>query len=319
MKSKNLDTIPYSSCFRSWYDKASVSIRKGNYPLNYTEEEVFFPPELVPFVLHEICQKRGEAFIRKVLIHHLYAYLDFTEVLEHAVVNQVCYQIARGSLEITLPSEAKLDAYRICVDESYHALRSAEVKQQIQIATGIHPIKVGEPTFLKLLNELEETTDSSIRSFLKVFFVIITETAITGNLLKIPRNKQVVKAVRDLVTEHAQDEKIHSLYFENLLRLIWEQIPLEKRVRIGSILPKLIFIFLKQDVQIIQNYLKILNLNSCEINAILSDTYSESVELHRIKISIEPTLAVLRRNNVLDEVDVTEAFETSGLVLESLD
>lgn len=314
MKSTFLGQDPYVSCFNDWHNNASISVKRDEYSLEYSKNNFFFPPELVPSAFHEIGLERGDSFIREILIHHLYAYLDFTEVLEHSVVNRVCYQIARGEIGINLPYGAKLDAYRICVDESFHAFRSAEIKQQIQRATGVSPIKLKNLAFLEDFDELQENTDNNIRNLLKIFFVIITETAITGNLSKIPKNNQVVKAVRDLVSDHAQDEKKHSMYFESLLKLIWEQLSLDIRVRIGVVLPRLIFIFLKPDLRTVRNYLTAVNLDAHEIDSILDEAYSETEELQRIKTAAKPTLAVLKRNGIFKEPSITEAFEMSRLI-----
>ena len=315
MKSQGFPKISYVSGLKNWHDNTTVEIKSDTSELTFSEEEYFFPPELVPLVSHEICLDKDRIFFKEILVHSLYAYLDFTEVLESTVVNPVSFQIARGEIGIDLPYEAKLDAYRICVDESFHALRSAEMKQKVQIATGICPIKLGNPAFLEELNKLQDVTSSEIKKLLKVFFVIITETAITGNLSRIPKNHQVVKAVRDLARDHAQDERGHSIYFESLLQFLWHDLSLYDRIKIGSILPDLISIYLKQDLEIIKTYLRVINLGSDEIISVLSEAYSETKESQRMQLAIKPTLTILKRNGVFDYPDIVGAFEKSGFYI----
>lgn len=116
----------YRNSFNHWDEVASVRSKPLRI-LNGEEIEgrLFFTPELVPVANHPLVQERGKEIIEKILIFHLYAHLDFTENLEHEVVNKVAYQIGRGRLGFDLPAPMMEDAWKLYVDEAYHLMFSA--------------------------------------------------------------------------------------------------------------------------------------------------------------------------------------------------
>ena len=121
----NKKTDNYHSAFDSWHESSSIRVKPHRViQKDQLEGKVFFPPDLFPIVSHPLVQKRGEAFIEKLLVHRLYSYLDFTEVLEHQIVNPVVSRIAHDQTGMEISEERRLDAYKIYIDEGYHALFS---------------------------------------------------------------------------------------------------------------------------------------------------------------------------------------------------
>src|SRR5947209_14449067 len=127
----------YNNLFREWDVQASV---RNDPRIIFQDEEsmgrVYFSPDLVPIVRHPLVVKLGPAVRREILIQHLYNYFDFTSCFEVEVVNWGVQRIFLKKTGFELPQEMLLDAYKIYCDEAYHSLFSADLKSQIQAATG---------------------------------------------------------------------------------------------------------------------------------------------------------------------------------------
>ena len=278
------------------------------------EGKVFFPPDLFPIVSHPLILNRGEAFIEKLLVHRLYSYLDFTEVLEHQIVNPVVSRIAHNQIDIEISEERRVDAYKIYIDEGYHALFSVELKRQVEKATGIACLYLGTPNLLKRLNYIQESVDSNLREIIKVFWTIISETLITAILTDVPKNKNVVTPVREIIFAHARDESRHHAYFASLLNIFWFQLKPKYQSIIGSLLPKVIFAFLEPDITAIKYYLEVVGLENKEIDILVEESYPQTGVILGIKKGANATLKCLEKIGVFEEPYTTEEFKKSGLL-----
>src|SRR6185436_14163962 len=143
MTAKREETnIPeYRSRFREW-DLRAVVRGKPRRVLREQEsvDRDFFSSALVPFIEHPLVRRLGSEARRNLLIHHLYHYLDFTANFEIEVVNPAARRIALGNSGLELPPEMLFDAYKIYCDEGYHSFFSADIKLQVQAATGVEPL-----------------------------------------------------------------------------------------------------------------------------------------------------------------------------------
>lgn len=304
----------YNSTFQDWHDHASIRVKPRRViSVDDIEGKVFFPPELFPVVSHPLIQERGEAFIQKLLVHRLYTYLDFTGNLEHEIVNQVVYQIASGQLGIELSQEMKIDAYKIYVDEAYHTMFCADIKAQVEEATGVAPISVGTSRFLQRFRYIQESADSELREMIKVFLTIVSETLISAILTEVPKNKHVVNPVREIILDHAQDESRHHAYFASLLEVLWSQLKPKYHSIIGPLLPEFIFAFLEPDIGAIKGCLLAVGLKPQEIDIIVEESYPREQVILSIKQAAKVTLKHFQRSGVFEEPYTVEVFEESGL------
>jgi hypothetical protein len=297
-----------------WYEQASIRVKSRRViSEDNLEGKVFFPPELFPVISHPLIQKRGEDIIQKLLIYRLYSYLDFTENLELQIVNPVAYKIAHNQLNIDIPREKKLEAYKIYVDEAYHALFSVDIKTQVEQVTGIASLDLGTLNFLQRLSYIQESVDSNLQELIKVFWTIISETLITGILADIPKNKNIVTPVREMILDHAQDESRHHVYFASLLEIVWFQLQPKYRSIIGPLLPEIIFAFLEPDITVIKYCLEAVGLESHEIDMVIKESYSRIDVVLGIRKASNVTLKYFERNGIFEDPYTAEAFIKSGL------
>ncbi|HVG20254.1 MAG TPA: diiron oxygenase [Blastocatellia bacterium] len=305
----------YVSMLRDWDDQASVR----RYPRRAFQDEedlgkVYFSPNLVPIIRHPLVVKLGPSVEREILIQHLYNYFDFTSCFEIEVVNWGVQRIFLGKTGFELPGEMLLDAYKIYCDEAYHTLFCADLKGQVQAATGVAPNPLNFQAFLSKLEKVQETVPADLKPTTRLFIVILFETLISLILHQIPRDEQVISAVRQSVSDHADDEGRHHSYFSTFLDIIWPQIPREQRSIIGPLLPHFIIKSLEPDYLTIRERLAKFDLTPDEIEQIVEESYPHSEVIAGLRKTARVTLSILERNGIYEDPKTLEAFQTSGLL-----
>lgn len=203
-------TAGYDSKFKDWDSPTKGSSVRARPRRMIGDEEggggIFFPPEFMPITQHSEVMALGPQVIEEISIQGLYQYLHFTNVLEENEVNPVLMQIAQRKLGLELTSEMLMDARRIYVDEGYHSLFSADLLHQIEAETDVQFRQSTVPNFTTRLFEVESTVSPKLRDMVRMFFVVVSETLISATLNKLPKDRRVVKAVRDVIADHAFDE-----------------------------------------------------------------------------------------------------------------
>jgi hypothetical protein len=59
---------------------------------------------------------------------------------------------------------------------------------------------------------------------------------VTATLTQIPKQWTVISTVRELVTDHAEDEARHSVFYSELFGYLWGQLSLKQRRILGPLL-----------------------------------------------------------------------------------
>jgi hypothetical protein len=172
-------TLSGESVLRNWDERATVRTHPRRLlEADDIQAKEFFSPDLVAVVHHPDVADRGPRTVRALLLQHLYGYLDFTSRLEHDLVNEVARRIAQGIPSLSLSHGMRLDAHRLYCDEAYHALASADIKCQIEMATGVFDTRRRLPSFLVWVREAREYLPAVIRSMTDVFLAVVSETLI---------------------------------------------------------------------------------------------------------------------------------------------
>mgnify|MGYP001355632395 CR=1 FL=1 len=98
----------YKSPLEAWYEESGVRVGHRRVLVSDNNlEEIYFPPELAPVTKHPLVQNLGEVVIRRLLVRHLYIYLDTIEQLEHEIVNIVAFKVARKNIGIDVPTHMR--------------------------------------------------------------------------------------------------------------------------------------------------------------------------------------------------------------------
>jgi hypothetical protein len=314
MESKLLQVdIHYQSSFERWYDRAAVRSK----PRRMLSEELTsgllcFSPELALVSRHPLLAACDASVVKEILIHHLFAYLTFTDRLEHEVVNRTARRIATGTMGLGLPPELRLDAYKIYCDEAYHSLFSVDLRHQIHTASGIDCELNTVNLALKSLRRHRDNLAPDLRKLAELFFVIVSETLISGILAKIPPDARIVTSVRQMISDHAEDERRHQAFFSRLCEIIWPQLTDREQRAIGPLLPIFILSFLSPDYPSIRAYLA-KYLTREEVEMVIADSYPPQQLVSSARIAARSTLRLFQRCGILEDPETAESFNQSGL------
>ena len=306
----------YQSRFREWDEKSWV--RSKPHQLEpFSPELDFYSESVTPLFSHPQVISAPKDIRAKLLVLQLYSYLEFTVWLELGPVNEICDLLRRPDFLPWLPSQMKDDALKIYVDEGGHAEMSHALTVAAEQATGVKPLKI-EPAFLKTLDQLVSREEPEFHSMIKLFFVIISETLITGTLLNLPRDERVQGAVRDLAADHANDEGRHHAYFRQVFEYVWSRLPQETRIKIGTLLPDMILAFLNPDTQSMTKMLEQFPETFSLPGKIVREIVDSEATINGIKKAASPTLKMLRDNQVFTYPEILSAFLAKRLSPESL-
>jgi hypothetical protein len=305
----------YNNKFDRWDQQASVRVKPQRM---FIDEEsigkIYFPPELVPVSRHSMVRILGDEALREILIQRLYTYLGFTAQLEHDVVNHVTKVISQRKLGVTFPWEMVFDAHKIYCDEAYHALFSVDLSHQIEVATGVKPHIVEQSCCLTRLQEIVATVPQDLQMLATTFFSIISETLITSILSDIPKDKRVMKAVREVIADHAEDEGRHHAYFAKVLEYLWPLMGERERKVIGPLLPQFIQAFLEPDYKAAAYELAGCGLRPEEVQQVVYESYPHEQILAGIKSGSQATIRHFRRNGLFEDQRIVDAFQNAGLI-----
>jgi hypothetical protein len=298
-----------------WHNQASVRRRERRACRDEEAQgKVYFSPNLVALVRHPLIVRLGPAVRREILIQHLYNYFDFTSCFEIEIVNWGVQRIFLEKTGFELPEAMLLDAYKIYCDEAYHSLFCADLKNQIQAVTGIVPIPLNFKAFLFKLEKIQDSVPADLKPTTRLFIVILFETLISLILHQIPRDENVISAVRESVSDHAEDEARHHAYFSNFLDIIWPQITKQQQSIIGPLLPHFIIKSLEPNYDAIKQRLAKFDLTRDEIEQIVAESYPYSEVIAGLRKTARVTLSILERNGIYDDPKTLEAFQSSGLL-----
>jgi len=305
----------YKSRLSDWDSRAGVRGVPRRLLAEESMGKVYFSPALVPTINHPLIEKLGPEAQRKLLIYHLYSYLDFTATFEVEVVNRGAQRIALGKSGIHLPAEMLFDAYKIYCDEGYHSLYSVDLKLQVEAATGVKALPYNFGNFLRRLNKAREAVPSNLRSISGVLIVIVFETLISLILNKIPKDQQVITTVRQTVSDHADDEARHHAYFSSLFDVLWPQLSQRHRSLLSPILPYFIIKSLEPDYATIRKRLETFDLRPDEIDQVMEESYPWPEVLADLRKTASATLRLFERNGLFEDQQTREAFQKSGLIM----
>lgn len=309
-------TFAGKSVLRNWDERATVRTHPRRLlEADDIQSKEFFSPDLVAVVHHPAVADRGPRMVRAMLLQHLYWYLDFTSRLEHDLVNEVARRIAQGIPGLSLSHDMRLDAHRLYCDEAYHALASADIKYQIEIATGVPDTPRRLPSFLVWVRGAREGLPAEIRNMTDVFFAVVSETLISRTLTHVPRDQRVNTVVRDVIADHARDEAVHHTYFSDVMEIAWPQISPSHRALIGPLLPHCVLAFLRpEEDETTAEALVGEGWSASEAQRIVEDTRWGQGDPRPVASMASATLRLFRRVGVFDDPATEDAFASAGLI-----
>jgi hypothetical protein len=155
--------------------------------------------------------------------------------------------------------------------------------------------------------------EPEVRTWFELFFVVVSETLISGALLRIPQSPDVITAVQCLVADHAEDEGRHHAFFARVCQTSWPQLPDRLRMRVGLALPRFILNFLTPDYPAMRAFLA-RHLSPTQVEDVLVESYPPADLSSNARNVGKATLRVFEEAGIFELREVAEAFEEHGLL-----
>ena len=305
-------TNEYVSRFKKWQDTAVVHSKPHPTLQDFEKDLDFYSRELSILLTHPKVADLPKEKIDALLVYELYNYLEFTVWLELGPVNEVCNLIRKPSFLPWMSQQMKDDALKIYVDEGAHAEMAFSLISKIEEYTGIKSLRL-EPMFLKELDDIILSQPEEHEEMIKLFFVIISETLITGTLKGLPNDESVQKGIRDFALDHAMDEGKHHAYFKQLFELLWPKMDKDLQITIGSQLPKMILGFLQPDAHVSTQIL-LQFFSEEEADKIITDLLESEETIDGVRKSSFPTKRMLKNSNLFEIQEIEDAFNKHHLL-----
>jgi hypothetical protein len=303
-----------SKSLPKWDEKSAVRSLPRRTLEQGGEHRLYFPPELAPVLGHPLLQSLSQEQTNEILVHHLYRYLDFTEVLELRVVNVVASEIALSKMGLALPDIMQEEAFDLVTDESYHAKMSNDVKRQVSKKSNFPLLDFGTPNFLRRLRTVQSNLPTNLVPLSEMLFTVVSETLISSTLNEIPRDERLDSGIREMVADHARDELCHKAYFSKFFRHIWPRLtPTEKSIA-GQFLPGFIVAFIEPDVAAIRTGMERFSFSRDDLDLLMAETYPEQGCNCAIRQAAQCTLRLFESEGVFDDRRTADQFRTVGLI-----
>ena len=298
----------YRSAFRSWDARAWVRA-KPRRTAPYEPGRLLFTPDVVPLVG---CRDLPADVVEDLCARHLQWHLAMTVRLETGPVNDAVAVIRDSEWSAVFPRELRHDALRLYTDEAGHAEMTNAMAYDVERATGV-PAPANPPPFVRRVRAAVDTAPDELRDLVRLVAAFVSETLITSTLTRVPYDDRVQLAVRELVADHADDERRHAVFFRDVFVRVWPRLDEETRRYVGTAVPDLIAAFLEPDEDE-------LHAAAGRHAAVLGDpaaaakaAVAAATDGGSIRAGAEATVRILNELGALDDPAVASAFVGRGL------
>jgi len=302
----------YRSAFRSWDAKAWIRA-KPHRTAPFDPSLLFFTPDTVPLLAAPGARWLPEAVRHELCVHHLQWYLAMTVPLELGPVNEACLVVRDSPHAAAFPREMRRDALRLYADEGGHAEMMSEMGEAVERATGV-AAPAGPPQFVRRMRELTAAADPTHRDLVRFLGGVVSETLISITLTRVPVDDRVQLAIRQLLADHADDERRHGAFFRDALSRLWPMVDPDARRVAGALVPEMLLAFLQPDRDALTATAALYTDEFADPMAAAGDAIHAVTRSPRFAASAAPTLRALREASVFDDPVVLAAFRDSGFL-----
>lgn len=311
----DVEVTAMTRALRTWYEAAGVRADPRRVLRDERREGAFYwPPHLAPLVDHPAIRALGDEAREEILVRHLFQYLDLTANYELKVVNRACDLLANGRSGLYLPAPVRLDAYKIYVDEGYHALYSRDLIFQVEEGSGIRHIPSDFQKYISFVQRAQEQVPASLHDMVMMLVVVVFETLVTATLTQIPKQRTVISTVRELVTDHAEDEARHSVFYSELFGYLWGQFDPKQRRLLGPLIPEFIVAPLAPPRDALRAWLSHVGVERDDIDDVIAESYPLADVQGAMARTARATLRLFGKHGLYDDPRTREAFAARDLL-----
>jgi hypothetical protein len=247
---------------REWDKRATVRTQpRLRLPDRIMPQDIF-PAGMQPIAKHPAVVALGERAVLEVLVRSLYKFLGEIANLEIDIVGQLCGELANGAFDFPLPASARQVARTIGVDEYYHAYAAREQIAELAERTGIDPgpSTRGSYALATAIASLQRDADPAFCGEAEIMALCFTENFVTEELFGLSKKAEPNTIFHVILREHLIDEGRHQVFFQMLMRHMWQHIGEPCRLALGRLLPGFLDAFLLDRESMRASDLRILGL-----------------------------------------------------------
>lgn len=300
---------------RSWDDRSSVRSKPRNIVAEIEAGKTLFPRALLPITEHEALLNLHPCAVDTLLSLRLFLYIDFTTSLEQEVVNPVLVAISKNPIGLEFSPGLRLDAHRIYVDEAYHALAAVDLAHQVSALVATPYTRTDQHEFITRLQQVLRRAPRSEVPLVAMAAATVSETLVSGTLCRIPQDESVAQVVRDVVAEHASDERTHHAYFTRLHETMWPRLSRRNQLLLAPLYADFILGFLAPDKKNLKVILQRAGVPEVIARKVINETYESLDLMPGIRHSARATIRLLQRTGVMEITEAHDKFEAKGLLV----
>lgn len=311
----------YQTCLHRWDKFAVIRSRPRRILSEYkTDNDIFYPPDRQPMIIHPVVIEKGNHVIKKILLHSAYKFMLDIAAVEVNNIVKASLKIYNKEFNYDFPKSLTDDMLTIIIDEAHHAYIALDYISQIEAVTGIQPVTYQQDVELSFFMKkyLARLTGDMANAF-ELIAICIGENTLTKELFQMQQDTSVHPFFNDVMSDHMFDEGRHSKIFRQALAHAWRVLDSSIRNSIIDILPGFICDYVSNELNIIssQKILEAVGFDQKAVNIIIKDTYPpiNRDQLIRRNPVAANIMSVLERAGLLDSDYATETFVRAGLLM----
>lgn len=239
----------YVSHADQWEQRATIRSR----PRRVVEDDdlSYYPVERQPLYAHPTIIDAGRDVQDFILLQSFYKYINDVIIFETEIVNRTALAIAKARFPFAFPYPCRSDAMSVVIDEHYHAYVAMDYLEQVERNTGIGPIaQNSEIELSRAIPRAKDHVPAEWAAGMELLGVAISENTVTAEVAAFSRDTSLKRSVKGVMADHLADEGRHSVFWINLVKLYWAEIPEAGRIELGRGLPFFLREYLTNELQL---------------------------------------------------------------------
>lgn len=274
-----------------WDGRALVRTKRARETVASREiNGCYFKRSLIKELTHPDLGPLDRDEVSALEILHLTRYMASVECIETMLVNPALLHI----VDLDLPKDVRIGAYKIYIDEGYHALMCAELRESIVTNFGLNDVPSHVPMPLQHVFDWIKSLEAGPARLARITAASINETLISANLTQA-NDPSLVEPVRQSIHSHALDESWHHGYFLHVFPQIWQRWPAEDRAVVVGRIPWVLSTLLSTDrTAVVRNMIRI-GVSPQDAQRIAAESYPACLDRADIQRAGRGTLTMLGR------------------------
>ena len=229
-----------------WEQRAAVRGRSRTRLTPQSLQGEMYPTDMIMVLKHKSVEALGAKTARELMIRTACEFMEHVASLEVQVVGDLCGKLANAGMGAPLPESASQVALTVATDEVYHAFVAREFLTDVERLTGISIPAPGETdlSILVGLRAVQREAPAALLRPAETMALCFAENFVTEELFGLSRETDPKSMFHVLLREHMVDEGRHQVFFQRLLRHLWQGLAEADRAAIGRLVPVFLDAFL---------------------------------------------------------------------------